>query len=353
MSEKKIYFLCNGTSTYDVIDSLYNHDKSFKKIKKDDTPKLEEIGIKEIKLASENEKVKNIIKKISNNSSEPNIFCSLDPTSIETSIVFLKSISKLPKVSIYPLPYMSSNTNLKLTDLHEYKKQFGDLDKSKDISDPNKYWNIYKVNNNFVNLKNPNILINWAYTQNITNSAPLRVRSTDKFKKLLEQIVVSQYRSNNNYLFVCDSNIIESILKMIKGAYNRKKTIIERSSLWEITVSINFNKLDFKLADKIYPTRTSLFPLFLLNEKNYITYGYNFKGNKYPLLANNIPIDVIYNILKRSRIRNDKLKLIKELLGITSNNNKLLSNRSSGNRSLSNKSSSNISFSFDKLINME
>ena len=103
-TEKTIYFICAGTSSYDIINSINNtvdkkgggffsffEDKNGKKnnkLEKDDFPKLENNGIKEIYMCQDNKYNMELFKNYSK------IYTSMDYSNIESSIVFSSSNTK-------------------------------------------------------------------------------------------------------------------------------------------------------------------------------------------------------------------------------------------------------------------
>jgi hypothetical protein len=334
MTTIKLYFLCKGTSTNDVLSSfkLDKPKESFfdiftftkqNKMKKDKNPRLEQIGIKEIKSLSENEKVKDILKDITS-SRLPCIFSALDASSLESSLILLSSLHKSPRFQFYPLPFMSSETDIKnISEFIEYKERFGILDHIKNVSNSNKYWSVSKVNNNFINLRSSDLLINWLFTKNIKSIFSLRSLNFQNFKKLMEKIIISQYSSINKYLFVGNAELISSMLRQIKGKYNSKVNIIERGSLWEITITLNGNDIRYNSFEKVFPTKFNHSPLFIMSERNTITYGYKFKGITFPLfngIKSIIPQEILNDIVKLTRINSNKLKLVKN--SVNSINNK-------------------------------
>ena len=99
------------------------------KLNKNDLPKLDDIGIKEMQLCKDSTAFNAFLRPL-------NLYTSLDYCSIESAIVLSSdSINS----NIYPLPYMS-NTNITSKEaLKSYKSKFGLL-KSGNKTNTNKYW---------------------------------------------------------------------------------------------------------------------------------------------------------------------------------------------------------------------
>jgi hypothetical protein len=117
---QKIYLICGGTSTNDVIKSINNsiikEKKSFydmffskkenkKDIQEDEFSQLDELGIKEMYMCLQNAEVKKII------SLNPNsVITSLNYSCIESASILYNESSPL---TIYPIPNISNSTNIK------------------------------------------------------------------------------------------------------------------------------------------------------------------------------------------------------------------------------------------------
>ena len=124
LNNQKIYFICGGTSTNDIIKSINNgivkETKSFynlffskkenkKEIQEDEFAQLDELGVKEMYLCQQNTNVKKIIDNIT----KPHptyIITSLDYSSIESATILYNEKSPL---EIFPIPNISNNTNIK------------------------------------------------------------------------------------------------------------------------------------------------------------------------------------------------------------------------------------------------
>jgi hypothetical protein len=374
---KKIYLICNGTSTNDIINSFNNSNKntigtkytkkSFfsslysnksiennntKKISKDNFSLLEEIGIKELKLCQENENIKN---KVLNNL---NIITSLDYNSIESALVLFYD-NNIPLKTIYPFPYMSDETNIKNINIfNKFKENFGILSKNKstipitEYTNTNKYFKEKINKNKFLNIKNSKSRINWKYSNNLLSSSiyPLYSYKFTNFKELFEKNCLEKYKyrsdiDNDLYCNVifCNSKLIIDFLKIFNykkniKQYNAKYDIIEYSSVWEIDVEIIFkinslneiiqreSKIDYDNYTKIYPGEYEYFPLDKSQNRNSNKYVYSYKYNNYKFILfnslNNIPISYIKNLINFSRLSYQKTEQIKKKLLILKNNKK-------------------------------
>ena len=313
----KLYFLCGGLSTNDIISfinknvysSFSNLFTSSKKIEKEKYSTLENIGIYELMLEYTNNNVKDILNKLNDT-----IYTSLNYSTIETSFVLLNN----KNTKIFPLPYMSNDTNIKnINEFTEYKSKFGSYDKNNNITNCKDYWKNIKINSSFNYLHNSSLSIDWKFTKNITNSVPLRTYNIKKFKKNMEDII------NNNtkdiYLFFCDHELIIDMLKNIKPFNkNINKLTIEKGSLWEINAKIDNKKLIYSSYNKIYPSEHNYDPLTKLNND----YQYSYKNYNFNILNNkmNIPLDMLKNIIKTTRIDHKKKNKIKDIIKNNKNN---------------------------------
>jgi hypothetical protein len=198
---QKIYFICYGTSTNDIINSLNKNitntqkksifsaffskgEKENKneitKIEQDEFSKLTTIGIKECYMCQENNENNDIFKNILNQ--KKNIYTSLDYNAIESSFVLFHKFNDL---NIIPLPFMSSTTNIKTKKTFDiFKKKFG---KTNNITNLKNYWSTKNVNNQFLNIKNISSKINWEKT-NDEKLISLNSFSMTQFKKILENM---------------------------------------------------------------------------------------------------------------------------------------------------------------------
>jgi hypothetical protein len=344
----KLYFLCNGLSTNDIISflnktnnknkflTLSNLFKSSKKIEKDNYSKLENIGIYELLLEYTNDNVKEILNKLSNNT----IYTSLDYVTIETSLVLLNN----KNTEIFPLPYMSNDTNIKsINQFNQFKTMFGKYEYNNNITNCKDYWMNTKINKSFNYLNKSSLSINWKFTKNITNSVPLRTYNTKLFKKIIENII--ENNKKDSYLFFCDENLIINMLKNIKNSYKYiNKLTIEKGSLWEINGFIENNKLIFESYNKIYPNENNYYPLTISNNNKYM---YIFKNYNFNLLNNkmSISLDMLKNIIKYTRIDKFKKNILKNLIKNNNNNDK--------NNDKNNKNNKTIkkNFSFNDIFN--
>lgn len=353
LQNQKIYFVCKGTSTNDIINSINanigkkpqsffsmlftkkktNENNNIKKIDEDQFSSLDNIGIKEMYMCQGNEKNKKILKLDPAN--YPNVYTSLDYDAIESSLVLYKDI---PNFTIFPLPYISSDTNIKSKKSFDiFKKKLGNYIPKNNETTINKYWNTKIINNTFFNIKKINgFSINWENTLN-KNISSLSSYNFSMFKKRLEEICFEQYKTENHILvplnkivIICNPKLIVDILKLCKAVrYNKKNDIIERSSVWEISVDFKFmhtgpmsiikkHIMEFKTYDKIYPTEYNHSPLKYDNNK----YSYDYNNNKYPLFNSleNIPLKYI-KTMDLDRLSSEKRAMIKKVL--TKNNRNL------------------------------
>ena len=299
LNNQKIYFICGGTSTNDIIKSINNgivkETKSFynlffskkenkKEIQEDEFAQLDELGVKEMYLCQQNTNVKKIIDNIT----KPHptyIITSLDYSSIESATILYNEKSPL---EIFPIPNISNNTNIKdKKTFDRFKKKFGNY-KINDHKNPiiektniNNYWNKKgKELNYYLNIKKTKAVINWVETYKKDISS-LSTYSYYKFKRFFQDQCLMKYKDYSNidptnhdrdiynFIFISDSKLIIDILKEVKDIrYKKDIDIIERSSVWEIDLNIYFqyntitNKITKKTIKynrytKIYPTENN------------------------------------------------------------------------------------------------
>jgi len=352
---QKIYFICGGTSTNDVIksinNSIINEKKSIydiffskkenkKDIPEDEFAQLDELGIKEVYLCQQNTEFENIINNIFTPPKGPPyiVYTSLDYSCIESaSILFYKK-----NLTIYPIPNISNNTNIKdKKTFDRFKKKFGTYEINNhnkksitEYSNINNYWNRKTNNiNNYLNIKKTFASIDWTGTYK-KDISQLSKYSYYKFKKFFNDKCLEKYstytdinplhpKNINNFVFITDSKLIIDILKEVKDIrYKKDIDIIERSSVWEIDLNIFFeyntitNKITKKTIKynrytKIYPTENNYSPLKYNND--YYEYKYNNITYKLFNSLYDIPINYIKD-LYFYRYSKNKQSLIKKIL---------------------------------------
>jgi len=342
-----IYLICRGTSTNDIIDSInsinsINVDKkksksffdifSFKEknnniIKKEEFSSLDNIGINELRLLLSNTKNNALIDFIMNLFSAqpgaaPKIYTSLEYSAIESSLILTNNI---PNINICPLSYMSNKTNIKSKELlFLLKNKFGsNYSKIRDRTISNNYWNnkIKKIDSNFIDIKSKSSLIDWSILDN--NVSSYNSYNLDKIKKFIKKLCedsITNFIDNN--IIIADGRLIEDILKLCKTIrYNKKRYTIERSSIWEINISLEvilditgkIIKSDIKFDNfiKLYPIEYNYEPL----KYNKDVYSYEYKYNKYILFnsLSTIPLKYIKN-MEFNRLSDDSKSSIKKIL---------------------------------------
>lgn len=336
-----IYFVCRGTSTNDILNSvnkLFNekkkslsssfwgvpnkNDKSNKltKINLDDFSPLEEIGIQEMYMCKANE---NIIKHTDPKIEPLQIYTSMELSSIESGLIL--SNGKQIQMTVTPLPYMSNNTNVNNKNLRQFMELFGQTRGL--LTNVQNYWKTKKTNS-FLNIYSKTTL-NWINILNNTNY--LNSFNYDKFKVLFKDIFLENYKlkNPNGYKFpvaiiVVDVDFIEKLLKNISRK-NSKFFEIERGSVWDIQISINFTfdsagriiKKDIKYEnfEKVYPRETNYTPLKFVNKT---TFTYDFNRQNYTLFnaKNIIPLEFIKR-MNFIRLSTDKILALKKAIEIT------------------------------------
>ena len=296
----KLYFVCKGTSTNNVIDSIKKNVNvpkktlwnlfTGKKNEKAELSKLDSIGITQIALASQNQEIFNLLDELTKNVSEKKIYTSLEYSSIESCIILFNSIKRMSKIQIYPLVNMSNNTNI--TSKSEFQK-FMQMFSNK----------IYPIKDSSSN-------INWEY---INPSKQLNKYNFTEFMNNVKKIITSSIY--DKYIFVSDSNIINEILKKFKNLkkYNKNIDIIEQSSLWEIEIEIKDSRIIYKNFTKIYPRIDNYEPLRIININGFLKkYQYTYKGYNFELFNALEEIQPYYlkKILNTSNVINSGKKAV-------------------------------------------
>jgi hypothetical protein len=347
---QKIYFICGGTSTNDVIKSINNsiikEKKTFyniffsknenkKNIPEDEFSQLDELGIKEIYMCLQNSEVKNII--------------SLNPTSVMTSLNYscIESASILynesSSLTIYPIPNISNSTNIKdKKTFDRFKKKFGSYNinntrkPTKEFTNISNYWNKKGRNiNNYLDIKKTNAFINWdeTYKKDISQ---LFNYSYYKFKKFFHDLCLEKFKlytdinplstpkkKIDNYVIISESKLIIDILKEVKDIkYKKDIDIIERSSVWEIDLNIDFEynttsniitkkTIKYNRFTKIYPIENNYSPLKYINDE----YEYKYNNITYKLFNSlyDIPINYIKDLYFYRYPKNKQLSIKKIL----------------------------------------
>ena len=369
---QNIYFLCNGTSMNDIINSISANNGSFfnklfshnNSIKKEKFSKLTDIGIKESIMCNQNTDNKNIFHNVEE------IYTSLDYNSIETALIIFNSISKVTKHTIYPLPDISNQTNIESIKTFDiFKKKFG-YEGSPLITNVSDYWKLKEIDNNFLNIRNTsNININWRNI-NYKNPSSLSNYNLNKFIKKLEEIVLENHKAFRNVssnikpiIIICNSNLILDLLRKFRNIrFNKKIDVIEYTSLWKMNFNFEFsiditgqikNKKikDYNYYEKEYPKEFNHEPL-KLKSLNYKTDLFTYKYNNVEFCLFNslkkIPLKYIRNMnLNYISESNNKRRNIKKKLNhlkVNNNQNKLKDDNKTNNKKSNNKQGTFESF---------
>jgi hypothetical protein len=369
LSNHKLYFICSGTCTNDVIKSINSiknnipktepkssEKKSFissfssfftsssskePNIKMEEFSKLDDLGIHEMYMCQKNKEVNQLLTKAP-------LFTSLDYSCIEAGSILAHSIHKS---HIYPIPYISENTDIKdVKTFQKMKEKFGLHHTNntslnlKDYTKLNNYWSKRKnINNEYFNVRKLNTILNWQYTIDVEKYG-LNTYSYSKFKDFLknhcyEATRISQiHKLRNINIFLSNSRLIIDNLKEVKDSnfkYKKDIDIVERGSVWEIDIDIEFvhdgtmitkKIIKYNKFKKIFPLEYRCDPLTFKNDH----YEYTYRGNKYTLFnsLNDIPLKYI-KTLYFSRYSNNTKSSIKKRLNkdINSTNRKNVSNQ--------------------------
>lgn len=334
---QKIYLICEGTSTNDIIKSIneyipkktasfFNFSSKDNKIEFEEFPKLEDIGVKELYMCQETNK--DLIKESFIKSTKKlTIYTSLNYSNIESAFVLMSSFpdnTNHRDVEILPLPYMSNNTNIKNKKILDvFKKKFGKYSPLEEKTVVENYWEEKSLNSEFLIIKKFKTLINWKNIPQNLEQSGLNTYSFFNFKKIMELLCSNKHKDDADsvFIFICNPQLIVDILKLFKKIkYNRNIDIIERSSIWEINIELNVElnrsgsiikkSAIYERFDKVYPTEYNHGTL-----KYNGTYSYNYNDNKFILFnaLKFIPINYLVNIVFH-RLSNDKRNAVKKIL---------------------------------------
>ena len=341
---KKIYFICKGTSSNDIINSVNKINKKIRykpetepnkelsfwnelttfmssgpknkvnklsDVKEDDFSRLTEIGMKELFISQDNKNNNKLFEGTNI------VYTSLDYDAIESAIILFR---KNKNLTICPLPYSSNRTVIKDTKtLDKFKKKFG-IESSKNITDLTGYWKKNDINKNFISIiGNLSLTIDWKYipSNNVLSRSNINYYFGD-FKDKLNEIYS---KSSNDILFICNTNFIIKTLSNVSKygtiKYKSNQDIIENSSIWE--VDINNNEYN-----KYYPTSNNYGSLKInqINNNNEI-YSYRFI-NKDFILFNSLK-DIEFKYLQNMKFDNvltNKKELIIKIINKFKENSK-------------------------------
>ena len=299
----KLYFVCKGTSTNDVIDSIKKNVNvpkktlwelfTGKKNEKSDLSKLDSIGITQIGLASQNEEVSRLLDELTRNVREKRIYTSLEYSAIESGVILFNNTRKMSKIQLYPLVNMSNDTHI--TSKSEFQK-FMQMFSNK----------IYPV-------KDSSSEVNWEY---INPSKQLRQLSKYNFTEFMNNVkkIISS-TTYDKYMFVSNAIVIHEILKKFKNLrkYNKNIDIIEQSSIWEIEIEIKDSRIMYKNFTKIYPRIDNYNPLRIIDINGFLKkYQYMYKGYYFELFNALEQIQPFYlkKILNTSNVINSSKKAV-------------------------------------------
>jgi hypothetical protein len=136
----------------------------------------------------------------------------------------------------------------------------------------------------------------------------------------------------SNNIFVCNDKIIADMLRLFKNVrFNKKKNNIEVTSIWELSISIEFKinntnkiiekKIIYNSYNKTYPTEFN--HGILIKNRNSDKYSYSYYNSEY-LLFNSID-KIALKYLKNMSFRSyndDKKSIIQKIIEQNKKNNK-------------------------------
>jgi len=376
-----IYFVCKGTSTNDIINSVNITFKEKKqslmnsfwgkkpnntnisnkqtKIELDQFSPLEDIGVKEMYMCKDSD---NIIQNV--NPDLMHIYTSLDLSAIESALIL--SQGKMYPITLTPLPYMSTDKKVNSTNLREFIELFGSL--IVNTTNSRLYWNLKK--SQFLNIDQIRLLIDWSEV--LQHSKNLTSYNIDKFKSVFKDNFLEDYTTISHIpaqgmrsivpqiefetpIIVADYELIHKLLRNI-SSQNSRLYEIERGSIWEIEIDIIFTHsggriikkdIKYKKFVKKYPIEYNHKPLTFVDKK---TFKFDHNTMSYILFnaQNTIPLNFL-NGMSFFRLSPVKQLAIQKSVEISlkSVENKKNTSSSKKNNNLSTLNLRNPSFKFD------
>lgn len=300
-----IYFVCKGTSTNDIINSV---NKTFKekkhslmnsfwgkkpnntnisnkqtKIDLDEFSPLEDIGVKEMYMCKDSD---NIIRNINIATDVMHIYTSIDLSAIESGLIL--SQGKMFPITLTPLPYMSNEKKVNSKNVRSFIDLFGSL--VVNSTNSRLYWNSKK--SPFLNIDQIRPLIDWS--EILQHSKNLTSYNIDKFKSIFKDNFLENYTTIAHIpaqgmraivpqfdfeipIIVADYELIHKLLRNISSK-NSRLYEIERGSIWEIQIEIIFSHdgrritkkdIKYKRFIKKYPTEYNYKPLTFVDKKTF------------------------------------------------------------------------------------
>ena len=367
-----IYFVCKGTSTNDIINSVNKRFKEKKqflmnsfwgkksnntnssnkqtKIELDDFSPLEDIGVKEMYMCKDSD---NIIKKINLATNIMHIYTALDLSAIESGLIL--SQGKILPITITPLPYMSSDKKINSKNLRSFIELFGSL--IVNTTNSQYYWESKK--SQFLNIGQIRPRIDWRSILN--NNKNLTSHNIDKFKSIFKDNFLENYTTIDHIdhinfetpIIVTDYELLYKILRNISNK-DIKLYEIERGSIWKVDIEITFNlssqriikkDIKYKKFTKEYPTEYNHKPLTFVNKT---TFKFDHNAMSYILFNahNDIPLKYL-NGMMFFRLSSDKQLAIKKAIEIAEKIDKKNTDKKTNTYQNNNGLKSNESFKFD------
>ncbi len=288
--KKNIYFICNGTTFNDIVNSVDNTRNTTnipkrnmftdipvkKSIKRLNDPPLLNIGIKQLYMFQENPSNKSLLRTFDK------VYTSLNTSSIESAYVLF---CLLNGITIIPLPNMVNNADItNLNSLNTFKNKFvNNYWKNKDL----KINNIKKIN---ANIDWSNISITNTEKTFIKNNHSIKADAQYGFNKFNRRLLeILKRETNNNIMMISNNNILNNIMDRCIDKKNNKNNM-EYTSLWKIEVEYDTNNIRYMKCQKMYPVTDNYKPLEIYNN----SYGFKFNNNMFELFKMNNKINIDY-----------------------------------------------------------
>jgi hypothetical protein len=295
VSNFKIHLVCSGTSCNDIINILNkNKDTQHLRLKLQEIPLLDSIGVREVYLSQQNARVDNILNT-------SHVLSTIDYDAIESTLVLNNT---RPSKSIILLPLIINSKKMQYY-VQKIKELFGNG------ANTEKYWQHKNLNDQFTNIKEKVSQIDWQFID------PKKIHNGSFYylKQVIKNIIIPIYNTyGGNFVIVCNHKLIIDTLKNSKGSvkYISKDHIVENSSVWSFDVTYDSFRMDsvFNNFEKVYPKEQNFTPLKIINNK---TFEFEYRRDKFNLLNLQNPPTSIDFIKKLSLVRfppEDKKKIL-------------------------------------------
>ncbi len=208
-------------------------------------------------------------------------------SSIESSFIIYGNKNGDEKRTVYPIPYITNNHFIQSKgDLRKIKEEFGTHNNVNNYLGQNKFGIFSEY------LPTNNVLLNWNYESNKTNS--YHKIDLNKFFELIGKIK-GQNPHIENVFIVSDVAFILSLINNVSKNKLTSNDFIEHSSFWLFKYKCSVGRFwgtthTIKSRNKLYPLGRNHGQLQTLDNK----YFYYYKDLRVPIFYYNKPIPALY-----------------------------------------------------------